>query len=162
MEALFELIFGNIAFIIVVIGGIISFLKRASQGEEQTKQKKSFKPHLDWPEIEIDQPKVETHLPKQSRPKVAREIQPTQYIEVELPANPFNEKLKKMESDSQHINRSTNSFPRKIDSIQTSPEIDINVRDINQKKVIEGIVWGEILGPPRAKKKHMYSYMKRS
>lgn len=159
MEALFELIFGNIAFVIVVIGGIISFLKRASQGEQQKKKtvnRKSFNPQLDWPKIEIEQQKVDARKPKQTRQNTPRMVQANESIEVEVQTNPFYEKLSSMEPSSQDMIGNNNPFSVKKKSTVPTAEIDLNIRNINQKKVIEGILWGEILGPPRAKNKYSY------
>ncbi|WP_017755830.1 hypothetical protein [Calidifontibacillus oryziterrae] len=166
IDALFEFIFGNLAFIIIVIGGIISFLKRANQSTEQpTKPKKEFHPNLDWPTIEFELPKVESEQQTNRKQELTTNFEITEPIEVDVQTNPYYEQLRKMDERKKEQKEPTSLNRPKIQEKKIkahSVNLEINAHSVTKKKVIDGLIWGEILGPPRARKKHTYSYMKRS
>jgi len=167
MEAFFEFIFNNLVFLIVVIGGIVSFLKRANQNQDQKqptrdKRVKPFIPQLEDLFGESNKPQVErkakkTHVftaPEQI-PQVEQKVD-SETVSTERMGNPYYEKLREIENANYHVHVDSGEIHSGTGAYTT-----INRQAMNKKKVIDGIIWGEILGPPRAKKKHSYSYFKR-
>lgn len=168
MEALFDLIFGNLAFLIVIIGGVISFLKRANENQNnnrqnqnqnrkqtqtpmQTQTQKRYQPAKDKrvkpfiPQLDDLFGEITKHLEGQTQKQ-----QPTVFIE-EKKTSEMNTNIEVVEPPVTHNNKNK----------RENETIEIDIKDINRKKAIEGVIWGEILGPPRARKKHSYSYLKR-
>lgn len=172
MEALFDLIFGNLAFLIVIIGGVISFLKRANEGQRQnqnrkqtqTPSQKQYQPSKDKkikpfiPQLEDLFGEITKHLEEQNQkhqPTVTQAETRKSEIENNREVKEVVPNIEKTKPLFEHVNKNT---PAPRDAHQT---IEIDIKDIDRKKVIEGVIWGEILGPPRARKKHSYSYLKR-
>lgn len=183
MEALFDLIFGNLAFIIVIIGGVISFLKRANENQNnnrqkqnqdqnrqqtrtpiQTRNEKRYQPVKDKrvkpfiPQLDDLFGEITKHLEEQNQKQ-----QPTVYqAETKKPefetdlisAEEVVPDIEKIKPHFEYVNKKTVA-PKEI------RHQAINIKEINRKKIVEGVIWGEILGPPRARKKHSYSYLKR-
>lgn len=172
MEALFDLIFGNLAFIIVIIGGVISFMKRANENQNnnrrnqnqnrkqtqtpiQTEDQKRYQPQPAKdkkvkpfiPQLDDLFGEITKHLEEQTQKQ-----QPTVY-QAET-RKPDIEPM--IEVKETKVDVSKNTIASKEIGHQT-----INMKEMTKNKVIEGVIWGEILGPPRARKKHSYSYLKR-
>lgn len=167
MEAFFEFIFGNLAFLIVVIGGIISFLKRANQNQNQKqpskeKRVKPFIPQLEDLFEELNKPQVERKAEKTPVFTAAEQVPEAEQkvdleaVSTEMMPNPYYEKLRQIENTKHHIHVDTGTI-----YAGKAAHTAINRNAMIKKKVIDGFIWGEILGPPRAKKKHSYSYLKR-
>ncbi|HHY72968.1 MAG TPA: hypothetical protein GX497_07030 [Bacillus bacterium] len=161
MGSFFEFIFGNIGFLIVIIGAIASFLKRANENQKQSqkqssrdKRVKPFIPSLGDLLEEINKPQEEQkqkptmYTATKRVPQIEQTVEEEVRLEappIEMTPNPYLGKLRELEKKKQHINVDAGMIYSKI----------------NKKEVINGIIWGEILGPPRAKKKHSYSNLKR-
>ncbi len=179
MEALFDLIFGNLAFIIVIIGGVISFLKRANENQNNNRQnqnrkqtqtpiqaedQKRYQPVKDKkvkpfiPQLDDLFGEITKHLEEQTQKQ-----QPTVY-QAETRKLDIEPIMEVKETKVVHDEKTKPRFEHVNKDTIVSKEIGhqtINMKKITKKKVVEGVIWGEILGPPRARKKHSYSYLKR-
>ncbi|WP_374724601.1 hypothetical protein [Calidifontibacillus erzurumensis] len=161
MEWLFEFLFGNLAFLIFIVGGIISFLKRSgeSQGRKKTVDHKKIKPFIPqleefFEEIKNFQQK-ETSKPTEWRiPESALDLGNDREQRKE---NLYLEKLQEIEkaNDPSNVHKTPLFMEKTRETLKSN-------HAIKKKQVINGIIWSEIIGPPRAKKKHTYSYFKRS
>ena len=185
MEALFDLIFGNLAFIIVIIGGVISFLKRANENQNnnrqnqnrnqnqnrkqtptpiQTRDEKRYQPAKDKrvkpfiPQLDDllgeSRKHIEDQNQKQQPTVYQAEIKKPEFETAIISAEEVMPDIEKVKTHFEYVNKNT-AAPKEI------RQQAINMKEMNRKKVIEGVIWGEILGPPRARKKHSYSYLKR-
>ncbi|MDQ0231594.1 hypothetical protein [Metabacillus malikii] len=142
MESLFELLSNPLIW-----GAIIWLFSRlfVGKGEEDQNQNKTNKPRQ-----QIEQPK-----PKESSAEPKRRKQELQTVQEAY------EKLKTLSTDVTERSRRSNEGreQRNVQKRQeTVPKVDRHVsRDflsINKKKAAEGVIWSEILGPPRAKAPH--------
>ncbi|HHW36891.1 MAG TPA: hypothetical protein GXX18_06565 [Bacillales bacterium] len=187
MEALFDLIFGNLAFIIVIIGGVISLLKRTNENQNnnrrnqnqnqnqnrkqtytpiQTQNQKRYQPAKEkrakpfLPQLDDLLGEITKHLGEQNQteqPTVQQaEKKKPEFETVIISAEEVVQDIEKVEPYFEYVNK--NIVAPKESVHQT---ININMKEMNRKKVVEGVIWGEILGPPRARKKHSYSYLKK-
>ncbi|NSL50287.1 hypothetical protein [Calidifontibacillus erzurumensis] len=161
MEWFFEFLFGNLAFLIFIVGGIISFLKRSgeSQGRKKLSEHKKIKPFIPqleelFEEIKNIQQKEMRKPTEWQEPEFALDIRNDREQRKE---NLYLEKLQEMKKTNDQLDvPNTNLYMKK-----TGQKIKGN-QSIKKKQVINGVIWSEIIGPPRAKKKHTYSYFKRS
>lgn len=153
MEALFEFIFGNLAFLIFIIVGVMSFLKRTKQGETKVPRRKSFNPpNENGNPFDSPEPKVDVYSAKKDK-------RPTHVsIKHENESHHYHQKYK--EIDQLHSETLT-QHKIVIKHNETKNNMKLDLKKFNKKKVIDGIIWAEILGPPRAKKKHSYSSFRR-
>lgn len=160
MEALFDLIFGNIGFLIVIIGGVISFFKRANENQNKKQQPKDKRVKPFIPQLEDLFGEITKHIeeqPQKQKPTVFK-------TDKRIPENKTKLEAEELEPTGIHTYERLNDIKntKLHNKIEVEHQkIDIDIKDINRKKVIEGVIWGEILGPPRARKKHSYSYLKR-
>lgn len=160
METFLEFIFGNLAFLIVVIGGIVSLIKRANQNQKQPAKDKKIKPFI--PQLgDFFEELNKTQEDKKQKPVIYtahEEPRESSFMpmEVEAEPNPYLEKLREIEHSNRHLDAETGAIPAK-----KAAQYMVHHKGINKKNVIDGVIWGEILGPPRARNKHSYSYLKR-
>ncbi|WP_458412456.1 hypothetical protein ACNQFZ_16740 [Schinkia sp. CFF1] len=169
MDSFFEFIFGNLGFLVIVIGAIVSILKRKNQNQKQRPMDKRVKPFIpplgdlfeEIKKIDVEQKQKPTVYTSAKRAPRFKEVAPQKvdvapkYIE-EVETNPYIEKLHEIENTKNYIHVDTAPIHTKK---VTHPVI--NKKAINKKEVINGVMWAEILGPPRARKKHSYTYLKR-
>jgi hypothetical protein len=139
LSDLFEVFFSNIVIVVLVIGGIISFLKR-NIGNNNNPSRPINKKAASRPV----NPRTEVSTPIE--PYVETEPQrSTKRIEVLKKHKEFKEpNLNGIERRSR-INRTTKSRTNKRKKRLVSNKPD---------HVIQGVIWSEILGPPRSKVPH--------
>ncbi|TLS39359.1 hypothetical protein [Pseudalkalibacillus caeni] len=146
---LFDFLMSNIFILIFVIGGIISFLKR--MGEEQQQ-----KPVRRTPEA--SRPDKEMRIPSSSEIEIEEdEYEPAQkHYDVPYPEYDAAETEKpyhretlspyERETGKPYKRQSKKPYKRKVShSLYKSP---------TRKQVREGVIWAEIIGRPRSQNPH--------
>lgn len=143
-----EFIFENPIALIFIIGAIISFFKKMKENSNPNPNQEKipeWKKVMDIPQTLNEGRRVETRPsrePRQQSSQLAKE-----YYEVKSNAE-INQPTENPRKDS--------AFQRKEPSKKVvNAEVDGSI-DLSPSKdtLIDGIVWAEILGPPRAYKSH--------
>lgn len=132
---LFDVIFSNIGFIILVLGGLYSFLKRNTNHKEQPKppvpRKYNSPPMVEESKrYEVKQPEVRERI----KPRLQEPLLSSESV-VSEPVRRIGQtkKVVKVKTETRH-----------------NPLIS-NAPD----HIIQGVIWSEILGPPKAKAPHL-------
>ncbi|WP_221565653.1 hypothetical protein [Alkalihalobacillus sp. TS-13] len=153
LEAIFELLMQNIFFVILVIGGILSFFKRQIEKQNEHQQPKRR------PQQNQQQPR-----PVESRP--ARVEEKTRS------GRQWKERGEKISTDLQelyhtkreelektvHEHNTREYMPRESRLLQPKPKPKPKLSKSqvlpNPDNVAQGVIWAEVLGPPRSRKPH--------
>lgn len=144
-ESLINFLFDNIVFLIFVIGGILSFLKRMSEENENSKnnKKKAKVPRFG---STVEQPNTTATYPHKHDAKV------NQIEEIENVKN-----QQKLEKNDEPLAKNDNvASDASITAIPLSRKKKIRKQQllIPKSKVVEGVIWSEILGKPKAKQNY--------
>jgi hypothetical protein len=140
VDNLIELLLNNIVFVIIAIGGIVSFFKRMGN--------------------EGDQNKKATQTTRQA--KVGNKPLSKSESSIQIEENPGHS-----------LNDEDSSYQKALERIadRDKPNYDIKVQrsvrkhtnksvrrlSLSKEDVRKGVLWSEILGPPRSKKPHSFS-----
>ncbi|RBW70505.1 hypothetical protein [Bacillus taeanensis] len=141
LETLIEFIFSNLFFVFIIIGGIISFLKRLKETNNQP-SKPAQRPS-------VSGKKQEASIPREQNP----DFSSVETIQVEN---------KRPQTNLQHAEEKLYQFKEQVEE-RSSTKLkrhSLNKTVINKKtfknpsknKLREGIIWAEILHSPRAHK----------
>jgi hypothetical protein len=150
MNALFELLFENPFFIIIVIGLISSLFKRIKGSIETPPDQRETKQKS--PEISLEdyfpvKPERRPDIEKETKkivPSVKENVSNLQetYSELKKQQDVWNEKLVEIRDMANQI-QALKSPSKQSASV---------VFKLDPNKVVEGVILSEILGPPRAKR----------
>jgi vacuolar-type H+-ATPase subunit I/STV1 len=163
MEALLELIFGNFFIVLLIIFGILGFLRdnSAKQKEEEQRRRRTGQqrsPQSSQPSYSSQE---DTHTGSRSTLEKAREsissstIAEQQQEQLDKLASQFNTKKSEVMSDMQEEFSDTKSVLREFnrDLSKEQKQIKKGVSEsLKGKGLINGIIMAEVLGPPRATK----------
>jgi hypothetical protein len=142
-----EFIFENPIFIIIIIGMITSFLKRLKGTSPSEGPKEP-----NWKKV-MDIPPIFEEMP------TSREVSAPKKEQVEhqskLLQDYYQVKNKEIARDSSRENTRKES-QRISKAIEKPIRQESNVLTPDKEKMIDGIIWSEILGPPRSVKSHAY------
>ncbi|WP_270179331.1 hypothetical protein [Alkalihalobacillus sp. CinArs1] len=134
LEGIIELLLNNIVFVIIAIGGILSFFKRMGSEEEETKPpsgpRRSIGPNQENPYSYEDNSSEQSF-----------DLKPEQY-------DAYEEALERISS------RDNASEELKVYKPNSSKHREFGGISIKKKDVKKGVIWSEILGPPRSKNPH--------
>lgn len=133
MNSLLDLLFENIVFLLIAIGGLISYFKRISEDKQNRKGPDKTPPVFQAP-LEEKQPI--DFVPEVDMNGSTTIITPT-YQTISRSSSIGEADQGKLRTHPVPINRTTS----------VKPPIHGG-----GKKVIDGIIWAEIIGPPRALK----------
>ncbi|WP_226656829.1 hypothetical protein [Pseudalkalibacillus hwajinpoensis] len=138
MDNLIELLLNNIVFVIIAIGGIVSFFKRMGNEEDQSKK----------PPQARRQAEVGNKQHSDSSPSHAEES--------------HGNKADKVSAYQEALERISDRDKPKYDlKVQRSVRKQSNKKhrslSISKNDVRNGVLWSEILGPPRSKKPHSFN-----
>ncbi|MCM3712829.1 hypothetical protein M3202_01925 [Alkalihalobacillus oceani] len=173
MENLLSLIFENIFLVLIIIGGIISFLGRlgGNQNEQQRQksrpqQQRSGRPQqgqgkIDWREI-FQQEEAKPERPRRSTyagPSGLEEEQPRQTAEVqfESPIAEIEEEqrqLKKRYEEARRRQQRAAEAARSSEQTPQNGQLDLQLNRLSNNEAMKAVVWAEVLGQPRARKPH--------
>lgn len=170
MESLFDLIFGNIWVIAIIIGVITSmFSKKKDKQGEPKRTGTPTTPVNQKPVREQNQPRhdqAKTIRQFYEEAKKAMEPPRPAVEEIEHEAKPTAEvwakeqELKQQEAERKRkIQLKEDLAVRKEITDDNSPVYQTNFT-ISQQKVLDGIIMAEVLGPPRAKNRRRLGRLK--
>lgn len=161
MESLFDLIFGNIWFIVIIIGIVSSMFKKKK--EQQSEPKRTGTPTTPINQKPVREQSRPRHEPTKTirqfyeEAKKAMEPPVPAALEIEPEAKPAAEVwAKEQELQQQAAERTRKMQPKSISAVgneisdHNSPVYQTTF-EINQQKVLDGIIMAEVLGLPRAK-----------
>jgi hypothetical protein len=162
MEMLLDLLFDNIFFVIIALGFIMSFLKKLrqgqnqGQGEEQPRKTQGMPPFGQGP-VTVSRGRTAPKAEAPPKPIAVAESRP-EVIRKPLVAENEGEAEGQWEAGSEYYSTSTarrSGLPQSespISALDVSKnEITSSVK-ITPSQAVQGIVWSEIIGPPRAKR----------
>ncbi|MDQ0299752.1 hypothetical protein J2S78_002172 [Salibacterium salarium] len=179
MQTIIELIFGNIFFVALIIGGIISLINRNRTSQEQSsgqgQQGKEEKKEIDWKSI-FQQEDEETSSPQRPTkpvPEAEGELVkpdvensgPAQHEQYSKQMEELRKKQEEAREKVEKVGRSTvhdNALDQAatgVDSRQTGSRS--RFAPTSRSDAIQGVVWSEILGEPKARRPYPNNGMKR-
>lgn len=177
MESLFELIMSNLFFVIIVIGGIISFFNRMSSGgESEERQQRQERPAqrgqqaqgrqrqqeetVDWREIfkqeQPSQPEAtnqETVRPVSFEPVSDAPEEVSKGVDRQQELYDRYERLKDKKRDA--VKRLEDTvMPAPSKTSQNRSKLDLQLNRLSNQEAMKAVVWAEVLGKPRGKNPH--------
>ncbi len=153
-----QFLFDN-PFLIFILIGIISSLFKRGKGEQEQQPKRRPNPPVQQGQTPVErmprEPKPQrTQIPKNDSPVKNRET-------TVVPENPFLDIQKKYEERKRESPQKRNNPQKNTDRVQPNvllnKEIDDSSGNVSidlspeADRVIEGIAWAQVLGPPRSR-----------
>ncbi|MGM7702048.1 hypothetical protein ACSVDE_10010 [Pseudalkalibacillus sp. Hm43] len=159
LEAIIELLMQNIFFVILIIGGIYSFFKRQIEQQKEEQQRGRPRPNQQQPNTS----RAETmSMPKEEPVRPSR------------PERPRSERIKKVENNLQEMYEAKrlelqDAFQGSSEQVPAEEPVrkrakarkEVIYKERPKNKIIpdpdnvaQGVIWAEILGPPRSRKPH--------
>jgi hypothetical protein len=143
-----EFIFENPIAIIFIIGAIVSFFKKMKENSHPNpnqEKKPELKKVLNIPQTRNEGRGVETRSPREPRQNSSQLA--NEYFEVQSKTE--------INQPKENARKNSASQRKEIGKKSVNAELDTSI-DLSPSKdtLIEGIVWAEILGTPRAYKSH--------
>ncbi|MGP4080412.1 hypothetical protein ACTWQL_10875 [Pseudalkalibacillus sp. R45] len=152
-EAILELLMQNIFFVILVIGGILSFFKRQieKQNEQQQPkrrpQQKQQQPHpVETRPARVEERSRSERQWKERGEKLSTDLQELYQTKREEIGKSVEEQL------TRDYTPRESRLPR--EKPKTRPKLTQNQVLPNPDNVAQGVIWSEVLGPPRSRKPH--------
>ncbi|WP_096201310.1 hypothetical protein [Bacillus sp. FJAT-45350] len=166
LEAISDFIFGNLFFILLILGALFNFFMRGEKKEEspQRRQRRPAEDQVDWKEIfkqEGSQTNQEQSSPSQVRPERTEVSSPSelsQHVEAieqrraELLQKKEEIRLKRNDISKGNIEESSPIFSNEIG--RKSSSLGLNFNKITNEEAMKGVIWSEVLGKPRAQRPH--------
>lgn len=154
-----EFLFENPFLIIILIGIISSLFKRVKGEQEQQPKRRPNPPMQQGQNPDERMPRESKPLSRTQSPKTKSPVKDWEPSSV--PENPFLDIQKKYEERRRESTSKRNnpqpSYERSKPSVKVNKEIndspgDVSI-DLNPEadRVIEGIAWAQVLGPPRSR-----------
>ncbi|WLD92125.1 hypothetical protein [Alkalihalobacillus sp. AL-G] len=138
LEAIFDLVMSNLFFAILILGGLFQFFKRQLDRAKEKQDPQKPKPKR---QVMMEAEKVEVDKEKDSFNRTDRKMNMDRNRQ-----NSFEAKRSEFESED------TNKRVRKPNVKRTQKARGKLVPDPD--RVAQGVIWSEVLGPPRSKKPH--------
>ncbi|MBN3556188.1 hypothetical protein JYA63_18080 [Fictibacillus nanhaiensis] len=139
IEAIIEILFANIAFVILIAGGIYSVFKRQKEMKE-TKRPEPNRQRTEAPKQTVSP----FGLPAEPRVKKVKEAIETQKDTVDQKV--FHQSASKREVNKARSEKVSNRYQDKEDKIMNDFKVD-------QQELQKAIIWSEILSKPKALQK---------
>ncbi|MEH7236069.1 hypothetical protein [Bacillus sp. JJ1562] len=150
LQNLIEKIMSNAWILIVIIGFVLNAFKRFNSGEKepttQIPMPKQFNPFDQEPK-----PEKEDH-PKETKYDY-EEIESKEVSDTQVP-NTFYERYQELQQQGTYSETTIEEEEPALTVIKptVATSEQRGVKSFSKNKVVEGIIWSEILGPPRAKR----------
>ncbi|WP_077618852.1 hypothetical protein [Bacillus sinesaloumensis] len=147
LQGLIEFLMANVWLVIIVLGFIANTFRRFSSGESEpttpVPMPKQFNPFDQEPKPDKEEYQVETKYDA----KDSEELSDTQV------PNTFYERYQELQEKGIYSEPIKEEKEPALSVIKQSASTGSKeVKSFSKNKVVEGIIWSEILGPPRAKK----------
>jgi hypothetical protein len=176
VESLFELIMSNLFFVIIVIGGLISFFNRMSNGGESDERpqrhersaqrgqhptgQRQQEETVDWREIfkqeQPSQPEAtnqETVRPVSFEPVSDAHEEVSKGVDRQQELYDRYERLKDKKRDA--VKRFEKTVkPASGETSQNPSKLDLQLNRLSNQEAMKAVVWAEVLGKPRGKNPH--------
>jgi hypothetical protein len=146
-ESFLQFILDNPIFVIFIIGMIVSFFKKTKEGNSQNQPAESdWKKMLGIPETINDNQPTDLNPRTEMKSEIGNLTQ--EYYEIKTKSEVYQPQVREQR-------RNTRAVPlKKNEDVTLITKDEIIDLTPNKENIIEGIVWSEILGPPRALKSH--------
>jgi hypothetical protein len=144
MSELLDLIFSNIAFVILILGGIYSFFKR--NAAQQEKANPPVQRRFNQPKVE----EVETF--NHNTPDRRESTRTARTIETQ--EQPRSMERAERNEVRERQSESVRNFRNKKSVVSTTKQRKKLVSN-SPDHIIQGVIWSEILGSPKAKAPHL-------
>lgn len=174
MEEIFQFIFSNIIFILVIIGGLISMFRNRTNNEQENKRPSPIPKTADnsnRKREEIQNPFENKELSNKDIPKNVQETITTVSHEEKRKEQleRLKEKVESIQSFNTNeitenpieYNQQTNISRKQKKKVKKKSLPDHIKNNLTRDGLAQSIVMMEILGPPRAIKQHSYNNLKR-
>lgn len=167
MEKLLDLIFDNLFFVILILGGIWNFISRMTKGEatQGAPKKKPFLDDLgdvlkDFLPADKDK-EEEKHQQERKQPTVVHK-QRQEPLEAVPYVNEFEKKRQELETlkKQEQVAFERVQTMNQMSSLATQTGkkgFALNVKEIGKEDIAKGVIWSEVLGKPRALNPHRHS-----
>jgi signal recognition particle GTPase len=166
MEALLELIFGNFFIVLLVIVGILGFLRDSAQKQKEEYRNKRSRPTRPAPQTSrgpiSSRDETRTRTTVKDTLEKAREsissssVEEQQKEQMEKLADRFNTRANEALDEVQEGVSTARSIFQEAAKVDLSKEQEQIKQGVSQslrgKGLINGIIMSEVLGPPRARK----------
>jgi hypothetical protein len=148
LQDLIEFAMANAWILVIIIGFVFNTFRRFNSGEKEptspVPMPKQFNPFDQERKLEKDEYQVET--------KYETELEPEEIPKTQVP-NTFYDRYRELQQQGMY----TETVTEEEEPVPTviKPTVSGETRPsktYSKNKVVEGIIWSEILGPPRAKK----------
>lgn len=145
-----EFLFENPIFLVIIIGIISSIFKRLKEGKQEQGQPKQQRPFSPSTQPINPQP---VERPKMVKPSGAHKKGSQSANEILLEAKKIAEQAKReIQLDK---TKSTRDVPNiRQEAIPSADDSKAYIHTLEERRLIDGLIWAEVLGPPRAKKTH--------
>ena len=148
LQGLIEFVMANAWILVIIIGFLANTFRRFNSGEKEptspVPMPKQFNPFDQEPKPEKDEYKVET--------KYETEIEAEKIPDTQVP-NTFYDRYRELQQKGIYTETITEEEKPAQSVIKPAGSIETKqAKSFSRNKVVEGIIWSEILGPPRAKK----------
>ncbi|WP_088102518.1 hypothetical protein [Halalkalibacter urbisdiaboli] len=158
LEQIFEFIMSNLFLVVLIVGGLLSFFKRAAQGGEAQQGKQMGWPgreeqqsEVDWKEIFKQEEPIEQ---KRQEPEIVR-FEPVETPEVQTENEKLYEQLQEMRKRREQVEDNVEgSKPSKRVNEQKRERLDLHLNRLSNKEAMKAVVWAEVLGKPRSRQPH--------
>ncbi|MCA0171823.1 hypothetical protein [Bacillus sp. RAR_GA_16] len=137
MDNLIELLLNNIVFVIIAIGGIVSFFKRIGSEEDQNK-----KPPQTRRQAGVENEQTDSSINRTEESQGNKTDKVSAYQEA-LERISDRDKPKYDLEVQRSVRKQSNKKPRRV--------------SLSKNDVRNGVLWSEILGPPRSKRPHSFN-----
>lgn len=150
LQDLIEFVMANAWIVVIIIGFVFNTFRRFTRGESEpttpVPMPKQFNPFDQERKPEKDEYQVET--------KYETEVEPEEIPDTQVP-NTFYDRY--LELQQQGVYTETETVTREEEPMlkvlkPTASRETRQAKTYSKNKVVEGIIWSEILGPPRAKR----------
>ncbi|WP_026700340.1 hypothetical protein [Salibacterium aidingense] len=154
MEAIFELIFGNIFILALLIGGLISLFNRNRGGQEQSETSgRRNEDQKDWKDIFQNQKEETTSSQRPTKPVPEAEgelVKPDR-----AGYEPYHEEMEELRRKQERA--------REAAEKAGSPSVDTRpagrrrpapggIAPVTPENARQGIIWAEVLGAPKSRR----------
>ncbi|WNF37716.1 hypothetical protein RJD24_04440 [Bacillaceae bacterium IKA-2] len=167
MEDLLKIVTGNPILLFIIIGALLSFIKRGKEKEANQESQKPGAPETEeTPNAEIDWRDIFRQEEKPVPVSKSERGQSYTYTEQSVPSSVAgsnrvgNELLEKYEKAKRNKEAAKIYEPNLGNSpiykgdIAAQAEVKLDFSRITKEEAIKGVVWAEILGKPRSKNPH--------
>ncbi|MGA9287276.1 MAG: hypothetical protein WBV93_02905 [Anaerobacillus sp.] len=143
MDNLIDLLLNNILFVIIAIGGIVSFFKRMGNEEDQTQKPRKS-----------GQPSAQRNQHRSEPSMTTKQSEETQ--DSLKPVSAYQEALERISDRNDPQYELKVQRPLQKQTYKKHKRLSLSKREVRN-----GVLWSEILGPPRSKKPHSFNHFAR-